>query len=478
MAGSTLMTSSPNMMSSIEPITPERTPSPTSLGGTTPPRQPDDCERGCLDLLDQAVDDFVQHSHEQIQQFSSPGNSRETYKVLFGSLGNEANEVGEERTRWSDGSEWISLLEAGYRERHKGTIRYALTAITFARWHTSQVQLIDGATTAQKAAQEVSARILGPKPDGDENNRKGWERHRKRLGTHLARGRKWSRLVEQLGSGILLKNAWYLAKSPEPALDTLVKELPGSLEKATVLRLLADQMTLLMETGRTNPDKFRYDLEREGLPFSGPCSSTGCVELDSLYEQVRGSITGHMLLVNGTDFRFSVDSLRRLNGTRWLNDEVILACLHLSDKLAFVRVGFSIPIHRQTRRQSTIPCPFERAAKQMADWQHQGGASSRLVCFFPLFQRQNHFSLLEINEREGSIFHYDPVGEGENADVKQPLQNKAPHSPPPNLGMGTAMIISRRLLRPDLSQEEWQARIEVVKEILRRIRDTNRTVIR
>ncbi|KAJ4171567.1 hypothetical protein NW754_013336 [Fusarium falciforme] len=298
------------------------------LGGATPPRQPDDCERGCLDLLDQAVDDFVQDSHEQIRQFTSPGNSRETYKVLFDSLGNETNEVEEERTRWSDGSEWVFLLEAGYGERHKGTICYALTAIAFARWHTSQVQLVDGATTAQKAAQEVSARILGPKPDGDENNRKGWERRRKRLGTHLTRGRKWSRLVEELGSGILLKDAWQLSKSPEPALDTLVKELPGSPEKATVLRLLADQMTLLIETGRTNPDKFRYDLKSEGLPFSDPCSSTECVELDGLYEQVRDSITGDMLLVKGTEFRFGVDSLLRLGGTRWLNDEVILACLH------------------------------------------------------------------------------------------------------------------------------------------------------
>ncbi|KAM5354951.1 hypothetical protein ACJ41O_001597 [Fusarium nematophilum] len=418
MAGTTLMAGSPNVMPSIEPMTPERTPSPIGLRGATPPRQPDDCERGCLDLLDQAVDDFVHDSHEQIRQFSSRGNSRETYKALFDSLGNEANETGEERTRWSDGSEWVSLLEAGHGERHKGTICYALTAIAFARWHTSQVRLVDGATTAQKAAQEVSARILGPKPEDDENNRKEWERRRKRLGTHLTRGRKWSRLVEELGSGILLKNAWQLAKSPELALETLVKGLPGSPEKATVLRLLADQMTLLMETGRTNPDKFRYDLKSEGLPFSDPCSSTGCVELDGLYEQVRDSITGDMLLVKGTDFRFGVDSLLRLGGTRWLNDEVILACLHLSDKLAFVRVGFSIPIHRQTRSHSTIPRPFERAAKQMAEWHHQAEARSRLVCFFPLFQHQNHFSLLEINEREGSIFHYDPMGEGENADVK------------------------------------------------------------
>lgn len=125
-----------------------------------------------------------------------------------------------------------------------------------------------------------------------------------------------------------------------------------------------------------------------------------------------------MLLVKGAGFRIGVESLRKLGATRWFNDEVILACLHLADKLAFVRVGFSIPIHWQTRAHSAIPRLFERAAKQTAEWHRQIEAWSRLVCFFPLFQYQNHFSLLEINKREGSINHYDSIGKGENIDVK------------------------------------------------------------
>lgn len=208
-AENTLGASSPNVMPSIEPMTPERTPSPVSLRGATPPRQTDDSEQGSLNLLDQPIDDFVRDSCEQMRQFSSPGNSRETYKALLDSLGNKTNGAEEDRMQWSEGSEWVSLLEAGHGERHKGAICYALTAIAFARWHASQVRLVDGAATPQKAAQEVSARILGPKPEGAESNKKGWERRGKKLGTHLARGRKWSRLVEKLGSGILLKTAWY-----------------------------------------------------------------------------------------------------------------------------------------------------------------------------------------------------------------------------------------------------------------------------
>lgn len=132
---------------------------------------------------------------------SLPESSPGTYKALFDALGTQESEDG-----WSDGSQWVSLVEAGNGERHKGSIRYALTATAFARWHASQVRLLDG-VVAQKAAKEVSARILGPKPE-DHEAKKGWEQSRKSLGAHLSRGRKWSRLVEELGAGILLKNAW------------------------------------------------------------------------------------------------------------------------------------------------------------------------------------------------------------------------------------------------------------------------------
>ncbi|RSL38405.1 hypothetical protein CEP51_016922 [Fusarium floridanum] len=125
-----------------------------------------------------------------------------------------------------------------------------------------------------------------------------------------------------------------------------------------------------------------------------------------------------MILVKGTDFLFGADSLRRLSGKTWLNDEVILACLHLSDKLAFVRVGFSVSIHQQMQAYSLMQRPFERVVEQMAKWHRQVKAGTRLVCLFPLFQSQSHFSLLEINEREESIFHYDSMGETENSDIK------------------------------------------------------------
>ena len=53
-------------------------------------------------------------------------------------------------------------------------------------------------------------------------------------------------------------------------------------------------------------------------------------------------------------------------------------------------------------------------------WVRDSGRDSgiKIACFFSLFQRQNHFSLLEVNESEGCIYHYDPIGKEENADIK------------------------------------------------------------
>ncbi|KAL6359155.1 hypothetical protein LRP88_07372 [Fusarium phalaenopsidis] len=341
---------------------PEKTPSPTDPTRETSSRQRDNIEQGCLRLVDETIADFVHGSHEQVRLSSFPENSRATYKDLHNSLGSEA----EARAQWSHGSALACRLEAADGERKKkAAIRYALTAIDWARWHASQEKLAGSPVAPEKPAQEVLARVLGPKPEDDETSKEGWERHRRRLSTHLKRGRKWSRLVKDLGFGILVKDAW------------------------------------------TSPGKFRHDLRSASLSSPSPALSTGCIELSALSEQIQDSITGDMLLVEGTDFFFGVDSIRRLSGRTWLNDEVILACLHLSDKLAFVRVGFSVSIPQQMQAHSLMQRPFKRVVEQMAKWHRQVGAGTRLVCLFPLFQSQSQFSLLEINEREESIFHYD-----------------------------------------------------------------------
>lgn len=183
-----------------------------------------------------------------------------------------------------------------------------------------------------------------------------------------------------------------------------------------ILGLLADQVELLLENGQTNEDKFLDDLESQHLPALRP--SARCEEVNALYNEVRESITGDMLCVSNAGFEFDVQSIRRLRAKEWLNDQIILACLSLSDKLPFVRVGFSVPFHQQTRPKIAMQHPFQKAASQISRWHRQLEREVALVCFFPLLLHGNHFALLEINEREDRIYYYDSMAKEENVDVK------------------------------------------------------------
>jgi hypothetical protein len=389
-----------------------------------PSREP--CSYRC-GLIDQDADDFVQESQEQIRLFASFGNSEETYKHLLDLLNDDMTDPQECEARWSNCSEWLYILESGYSERKRGTIRYAVTAIAFARWHASQVRLVAGEITAQQASQQVSARILGP-------HRR--EQQRKRLGTHLARGRKWLRLVQGFGSGILFKEAWFesrsryyerankltcdrkLAKSPESVVDKVIKELPNNPRKMTVLRLLGDQMTLLLQGGATNPELFREKLHKEGLIPSDSIAPTGFTQLDELYGEIRHSITDGKLNVKCVDYKFHAKSLLRFSGNTWLNDELILACLHLSAKLPHVRIGMLVPIHQETGEKKRLKRPFQMARKRIEEWRRQAKERNDLVYLFPIIQNNNHFSLLEMIENKHRINHYDSFRRRTKIDVK------------------------------------------------------------
>ncbi|KAK7422440.1 hypothetical protein QQZ08_009522 [Neonectria magnoliae] len=194
---------SPGEIPAFEPMTPERTISPTSLSRVRPAVQADKSERGCLELLDQSTEDFVNNAYEQIQRFSLATISPETYTAVFHSLKSTA---GQMETKWSDGTQWASLAEETFSEQQKVSIRSALTAIAYTRWHESQVRLLDP-SMGRTNIHEVAGRVLGPKPKDDAFKR-GWDQRRKSLNRYRSRGRKWALLVEKLGFGILFKKVW------------------------------------------------------------------------------------------------------------------------------------------------------------------------------------------------------------------------------------------------------------------------------
>ncbi|KAF9773790.1 hypothetical protein IL306_008328 [Fusarium sp. DS 682] len=191
--------------------------SPSSINAPSPQKDHDEkysaescllLQEPSLDLVSQSIEDFIRESQYEVSCFGSAENSERTYQLLLDLIDGDAvlGERQEEEARWTDGAEWLSLLESGRKDRKKGTICYAITTIAFARWHATQVRLVKDDTTSQQASQQVSARILNSHSDNDMPRR---EKQRKKLNTHLARGRKWLRLVEALGLGILFRKAWY-----------------------------------------------------------------------------------------------------------------------------------------------------------------------------------------------------------------------------------------------------------------------------
>lgn len=181
----------------------------------------------------------------------------------------------------------------------------------------------------------------------------------------------------------------------------------------TTLRLLNDQVKMFIDAGRTRPDQFRDQLVKEQLLLPDVVPLGTC--LQRLIEKAE-QLGTDQIMVKKRCFRLDVKSLGRLEEGTWLDSDIILACLHLSKRKPHIRVGFSIPTHTQTR-SGMVRRPFQRAAQAIEDW-HSESSEKALTCIFVLFQRNDHFSLLEINEVDNCIYHYDSQRRGENMGIK------------------------------------------------------------
>jgi hypothetical protein len=84
----------------------------------------------------------------------------------------------------------------------------------------------------------------------------------------------------------------------------------------------------------------------------------------------------------------------------------------MSDKSYFVKCGHSIPFNAPFGRTGGM----RYAPRPLAGWRKAIEAQKQygqniLVHFRPLNINSNHFTLLEINEREKVIYHYDSKAE-------------------------------------------------------------------
>lgn len=111
--------------------------------------------------------------------------------------------------------------------------------------------------------------------------------------------------------------------------------------------------------------------------------------------------------IKGRDFPCSM--FEQLRSNMLFGTNLIHACLTMSDKLPFVRFGQCISLDEVSKRKiRPIHTPFNLWAKKIGEWRSQS-RNRPLAYFCPLLSNANHFSLLEINEIEQKILHYDSM---------------------------------------------------------------------
>jgi hypothetical protein len=100
---------------------------------------------------------------------------------------------------------------------------------------------------------------------------------------------------------------------------------------------------------------------------------------------------------------------------KWLDAWAIGAAMHISDRPFFVRVGQSVPLNEFGRDGMLKPVrkPLAGWAGEISTLHQEARGVCRdegaLVHFRPLNHNNNHYTLLEINEREKEIRHYDSM---------------------------------------------------------------------
>ena len=143
--------------------------------------------------------------------------------------------------------------------------------------------------------------------------------------------------------------------------------------------------------------------------------------VEQLIQDVRTKVLGKrkiregdsVAINNGVELDCNI--FQRLLNEEWLDAWTIFAAMQISDMPFFVHHGYSLPLEEPGRngRIKPIKRPLSGWARKITDFRKDArerlGNSTRMVYFSPLNHSNTHFTLLEINEREEVIRHYDSM---------------------------------------------------------------------
>lgn len=118
------------------------------------------------------------------------------------------------------------------------------------------------------------------------------------------------------------------------------------------------------------------------------------------------------LVLNGA-IELSHGMFDRLRSGEWLNCWHIAAALEMTDRPMFVQLDISIPLHKRDVNGKFTPISnaFRRWRGKIDEHRRKckNDVERPQVYICPLNLNENHFTMLEINEQEKMIYHYDSM---------------------------------------------------------------------
>ncbi|KAL2846621.1 hypothetical protein BJY01DRAFT_234522 [Aspergillus pseudoustus] len=344
------------------------------------------------------------------------------------------------RNAWSDGSIWVRVLEMGSSRQRQVTIFNMLEYMGAWEWYDGQVRRAQGKILTKKGKQVDRRGATMHVLDEMQNTPTNQRRH---FSVQLSRGQKLStKLVKNLGFGILFsRRIWEYTKMSMNQLDDLIQSIQADPQHIKLLQILGPQLERLVNIGSPDFRVFLTSLKEEGLiledearelqatfPLEDEALPPGKLDaaVDHLVERVKTKVLDQTTLnpndtlaVNGS-MELENTILQHLRPGQRLDAWTIFAAMQIFDRPAFVRHDKSIPLDEiieiePVKRTRPFRRPLAEWAKKISKYRRLAkdtfGDSVPLVYFCPINHTDSHYTLLEINEREQAIRHYDSLAD-------------------------------------------------------------------
>ncbi|CEL07121.1 uncharacterized protein CDV56_101378 [Aspergillus thermomutatus] len=285
---------------------------------------------------------------------------------------------------------------------------------------------------------EPSQELTGSPISVTKSDRRQQRRH---FSVQLSRGQKLStKLVKNLGFGILFsRKIWEYTKMSMNQLDDLIQSVQADPQHIKLLQILGPQLERLVNIGSPDFRVFLTSLKEAGLiledearelqvtfPLEDEALPPGKLDaaVDHLVERVKTKVLDQTALspndtlaVNGS-MELENTILQHLRPGQRLDAWTIFAAMQIFDRPAFVRHDKSIPLDEiieiePVKRTRPFRRPLAEWAKKISKYRRLAkdtfGDPVPLVYFCPINHTDSHYTLLEINEREQAIRHYDSL---------------------------------------------------------------------